>query len=56
VNLTLISVPGEYAAAEAMKALKAGMHVHLFSDNVSVRRRSLSRTLLLCKRLAYDGP
>jgi len=35
-NLALISVPGEYAAYEARKALNAGMHVMVFSDNVSV--------------------
>ena len=35
-NLVLISVPGPYAAAEAVKALHAGLHVMLFSDNVSV--------------------
>jgi len=33
-NLALISVPGDYAALEAHKALSAGMHVLLFSDNV----------------------
>jgi FdrA protein len=33
-NLALISVPGEYATREAWKALEAGLHVHLFSDNV----------------------
>ena len=35
-NLALISTPGEYAAAEALKALRLGLHVMLFSDNVSV--------------------
>ena len=35
-NLALISVPGEFAADEARKALKAGLHVMLFSDNVSL--------------------
>jgi succinyl-CoA synthetase alpha subunit len=35
-NLALISVPGMYAGAEAMKALRAGLHVMLFSDNVPV--------------------
>ena len=34
-NLALISVPGEFAAEESRKALKAGLHVMLFSDNVS---------------------
>ncbi|MFN8100022.1 MAG: acyl-CoA synthetase FdrA [Mycobacterium sp.] len=35
LNLALISVPGDYAAAEAMKALRLGMDVMVFSDNVS---------------------
>ncbi len=35
-NLALISTPGEYAAAEALKALQAGLHVMIFSDNVSL--------------------
>jgi len=34
-NLALISVPGEYAAAEALKALRLGLHVMLFSAGVS---------------------
>jgi FdrA protein len=33
-NLALISVPGEFAAYEARKALARGLHVLLFSDNV----------------------
>jgi FdrA protein len=35
-NLALVSVPGDAAALEAHKALSAGMHVLLFSDNVGV--------------------
>ena len=35
-NFALISVPGDYAAAEAMKALRLGMDVMMFSDNVPV--------------------
>ena len=35
-NLALISVPGDFAAAEARKALRAGLNVMLFSDNVSL--------------------
>ena len=35
-NLALISVPGEFAAGEANKALDRGLHVMLFSDNVSL--------------------
>ena len=34
-NLALISTPGDYATAEALKALNLGLHVMLFSDNVS---------------------
>jgi succinyl-CoA synthetase alpha subunit len=35
-NLAVISVPGAYAAAEARQALADGLHVFLFSDNVSL--------------------
>lgn len=35
-NLAIISVPGAYAAREGMQALKNGLHVMMFSDNVSV--------------------
>jgi FdrA protein len=33
-NLALISVPGDFAVAEARKALALGLHVMIFSDNV----------------------
>jgi succinyl-CoA synthetase alpha subunit len=35
-NLAVISVPGPFAASEARQALSEGMHVFLFSDNVSI--------------------
>jgi FdrA protein len=35
-NLALISVPGAFAAAEAMKAINRGLNVLLFSDNVPI--------------------
>lgn len=35
-NLAIISVPGEYATREARRAIKKGLHVMIFSDNVSV--------------------
>jgi len=35
-SIALVSVPGEYAAAEAMDALENGRSVMLFSDNVSL--------------------
>jgi len=52
-NLALISTPGEYAAAEALKALRLGLHVMLFSDNVALadevmlKREAQRRGLLL---------
>jgi succinyl-CoA synthetase alpha subunit len=36
-NLAIISVPGQYAAAEAWEALRNGLHVFLFSDNVPLK-------------------
>ncbi|WP_052664663.1 FdrA family protein [Nitriliruptor alkaliphilus] len=35
-DLALISVPGEHAYVEALDALRAGVHVMIFSDNVPV--------------------
>lgn len=36
-NLALVSVPGDFAAAEAMKALRRGLNVMMFSDNVPLQ-------------------
>jgi len=52
-NLAIVSVPGDYAALEAHKALSAGMHVLLFSDNVpldqevELKERAEQRGLLV---------
>jgi len=35
-DLAVISVPGQHAFVEAMAALDSGLHVMLFSDNVSI--------------------
>jgi FdrA protein len=35
-NLALISVPGDFAAAEALKALRRDLNVMIFSDNVTI--------------------
>ena len=35
-NLALISVPGDFAIAEARKALRLGLHVMIFSDNIAI--------------------
>jgi len=39
-NLALVSVAGDYAAAEARKALRLGLHVMIFSDNVAVEEEA----------------
>ncbi|MDQ1515314.1 MAG: FdrA protein [Actinomycetota bacterium] len=49
-NLAIVSVPGDYAALEAHKALSAGLHVLLFSDNVS-----LEEEVELKERAEGDG-
>ncbi|RJL36188.1 acyl-CoA synthetase FdrA [Bailinhaonella thermotolerans] len=52
-NLALISVPGPYAAAEALKALRLGLNVMVFSDNVpldqeiEIKRFAEERDLLV---------
>ena len=55
-NLALISVPGEFAAAEARKALQAGLHVMLFSDNVPVEEELLLKEEARGKGLLMMGP
>ena len=56
VNLALISVPGDYAAAEALKALALGMNVMLFSDNVSLAQEKTIKTLARQKQRLVMGP
>ncbi len=55
-NMVLISVPGEYASREAEKALNAGRHVMLFSDNVSIDQELKLKTLGEQKGLLVMGP
>ena len=55
-NLALISVPGEHAAAEASKALALGLHVMLFSDNVSVAEERALKLQARDKDLLVMGP
>ena len=55
-NLALVSTPGTYATAEAMKALKRGLNVFLFSDNVSVEDEIELKTLAGKKGLLVMGP
>ena len=52
-NLALISVPGDFAAAEARKSLRRGLNVMIFSDNVtiedelSLKQEGMERGLLV---------
>lgn len=55
-NLALISVPGDYAAAEAIKALNLGMNVMMFSDNVSSGQEKAIKTLAHAHRRIVMGP
>jgi FdrA protein len=55
-NLALISVPGAFAAAEARRALRAGLHVMLFSDNVSLEDELALKRLALDRGLLLMGP
>ena len=55
-NLALISVPGLYAGAEARRALDAGLHVMLFSDNVPVDAELELKRLALQRGLFLLGP
>ena len=55
-NLALISTPGTYAAAEALKALKHGLNVFLFSDNVSLEDEITLKQVAGRKGLLLMGP
>ena len=55
-NMAVISVPGRFAAREAKKALKNGMHVMLFSDNVTVEQERELKELAREKGLFVMGP
>ena len=55
-NLAMISVAGRYAAREARKALAAGLHVMLFSDNVSIEDEVALKKEAHKKGLIVMGP
>ncbi len=55
-NLVLISTPGPYATAEALKALKRGLNVFLFSDNVPLDDEIELKALAHRKGLLLMGP
>ena len=55
-NLAIVSVPGDYAAVEAHKALSAGLHVLLFSDNVPLDQEVELKTRAEALGLLVMGP
>ncbi len=55
-SIALISVPGEFAAAEAAKALRAGLNVLLFSNNVSLDDEFALKQLARERGLLLMGP
>ena len=56
LNLALISVPGQYAGEEAKKALENGLHVMLFSDNVTIEEERKLKELARERGLLMMGP
>jgi FdrA protein len=55
-NLALISTPGDYAAAEAFKALRLGLNVMLFSDNVAIEDEISLKACARRRNLMVMGP
>ena len=55
-NLAVISLPGVHAAREARKCLERGLHVMLFSDNVSLEDEIALKELGQKKGLLVMGP
>lgn len=55
-NLAIISVPGQYAAGEAEKALDYGLHAFIFSDNVPVEEELKLKQKAHEKGLLVMGP
>lgn len=55
-SLAIVSVPGAFAANEARKALGRGLHVLLFSDNVSVEDERALKLEAQKRDLLLMGP
>jgi FdrA protein len=55
-NLALISVPGDFAAAEARKALQRGLHALVFSSGVPIEEERALKLLAKEKGLLLMGP
>jgi FdrA protein len=55
-NLALISVPGDFAIAEARKAMELGLHVMIFSDNVPIEEEAALKREARERGLFVMGP
>lgn len=55
-NLAIVSVAGQYAAEVAFECLDKGLHVMIFSDNVSLEKEIELKTLAAAKGLLVMGP
>ena len=55
-NIAQISVPGIYAAAEALKAVKNGLNVFMFSDNVSLAQEIAIKQEAKRRKVLVMGP
>ncbi len=55
-SIAAISVPGPYAALEAEQALRSGLHVFLFSDNVPLEDEIALKLLARERGLLMMGP
>jgi succinyl-CoA synthetase alpha subunit len=55
-NIAQISVPGSYAAAEALKAVKHGLNVFMFSDNVPLEQEVIIKTEAKKRGVLVMGP
>ena len=55
-NLALVSTPGTYATAESLRALKRGLNVFLFSDNVPIEDEIELKALADERGLLVMGP
>ncbi|HEX6288908.1 MAG TPA: acyl-CoA synthetase FdrA [Herpetosiphonaceae bacterium] len=55
-DLAIISVPGPFAKREALQALRSGLHVMLFSDNVALEDEIELKQLARASGLLCMGP
>lgn len=55
-NLEVLSIPGEYVPREARKAIEAGLHLFIFSSNVSLQDELELKELAAKKNVIVMGP